>query len=348
MKKIRYYDLLRIISFCFIIFYHMMIQLQISGIYPPEKVSRFFMNDNMHIATLAVAVFFMLSGACLAYTTKDNFSIKEFYKKRFLKTLIPFYMVSLAYYVFKAISYHSLVNMYANKIPAWRIIYTLLGLDGWIDMHYIPTFTLGVGEWFLGALLILYLVFPLLRYLMTKYKVLFLCIATCIYIYVAYNYTSVVPIHMNLILKGYEFILGMYLGSYLNSVHSKWMVLSVPVVVFFFTSNTALNCNTALKITILALAFFISFSYLENILCKWKLKGLDLLSGLSYELFLVHHIVIYEITPRTSEYVTSKLSVLVLFIVQLLLMVILALLLKWISSKLIQLILKKRKCKTQN
>lgn len=343
MKKIRYYDALRIISFCFIIFYHMMIQLQISEIYPAEKVSPFFSNSNMHLATLAVAVFFMLSGACLAYTTKDGFRIKEYFKKRYVKTLIPFYIVALAYYIYKAIITKSFLGMYTVHVPAWRIIYTILGLDGWIDMHKVPTFTLGVGEWFLGALLLLYLLFPLFRYFMKKNSILFLCVATCIYIIVAYNYTSYVPMHMNLILKGYEFILGMYLGTYLTSVNKKWMLLSVPVTVFFFTSSTALNWNGALKITVFALAFFVSFSYLEDLLSKGKLKWLDFLSGLSYELFLVHHIVIYEITPRVEEYIINKYHVLLLFIVQVLLMAILALILKYSSNALIKLIMKKRK-----
>lgn len=57
MKRIKYYDLLRVVCFCFIIFYHMMVQLTINGIYPNEKISTFYSNVNMHIATLAVAVF---------------------------------------------------------------------------------------------------------------------------------------------------------------------------------------------------------------------------------------------------------------------------------------------------
>jgi len=79
------------------------------------------------------------------------------------------------------------------------------------------------------------------------------------------------------------------------------------------------------------------------LLSKGKLKWLDFLSGLSYELFLVHHIVIYEITPRVEEYIINKYHVLLLFIVQVLLMAILALILKYSSNALIKLIMKKRK-----
>jgi len=38
-------------------------------------------------------VFFMLSGASLSYTAKENFSLAKYYKKRFLRILIPFYIL---------------------------------------------------------------------------------------------------------------------------------------------------------------------------------------------------------------------------------------------------------------
>ena len=77
MKRIRYFDLLRCISFCFIIFYHMISQLYFSRLFPLDKVLPFYENDNMNIAMLGVAVFFILSGAGLAYSTGENFNIRR-------------------------------------------------------------------------------------------------------------------------------------------------------------------------------------------------------------------------------------------------------------------------------
>lgn len=340
MKRIKYYDLLRVVCFCFIIFYHMMVQLTICGIYPNEKISAFYSNANMHIATLAVAVFFMLSGASLSYTTKDNFNIKKFYKKRLLRLLIPFYVVEILYFAKKAVQAGSILGVFSPAIPKWRIIFTLLGMDEWVGMHGIPTFSLSIGEWFLGALIILYLLFPLLRYLMRKNRNLFFLVATSIYIIIIYNYSSNIPMHMNLIIKGYEFILGMYFGAYYTKFSSKWMLITIPTVVFFFTSSTALNLNNALKITLLAVAFFVSFSYFEDLLCKHDIKVVGVLSKYSYELFLVHHIVIYEITPLAQPYLTRKWGVLVLFIVQIAIMALFTVIVHYISEKSIRLIQK--------
>ena len=88
MKRIRYFDLLRCTCFCFIIFYHLLFQLYLSGICPVERLNPLFSNSNMHLATLGVAVFFMLSGASLSYTAKENFSLAKYYKKRFPDSLL--------------------------------------------------------------------------------------------------------------------------------------------------------------------------------------------------------------------------------------------------------------------
>ena len=100
MKRIHYFDLLRCTCFCFIIFYHLLFQLYLSGICPVERLNPLFSNSNMHLATLGVAVFFMLSGASLSYTAKENFSLAKYYKKRFLRILIPFYILYIVYFLF--------------------------------------------------------------------------------------------------------------------------------------------------------------------------------------------------------------------------------------------------------
>ena len=154
MKRIRYFDLLRCISFCFIIFYHMISQLYFSRLFPLDKVLPFYENDNMNIAMLGVAVFFILSGAGLAYSTGENFDIRRFYKKRFIRILIPFYITYISYFIYKVITTGSFTSFFPPETSAWKIIFTFFGMDEWISQHGIHTFSLGIGEWFLGALII--------------------------------------------------------------------------------------------------------------------------------------------------------------------------------------------------
>ena len=50
--------------------------------------------------------------------------------------------------------------MHGNNadIPRWRVIFSVLGLDGYLAPVTVTFYK--IGEWFLGVILILYLVFP--------------------------------------------------------------------------------------------------------------------------------------------------------------------------------------------
>lgn len=338
MKRIRYFDLLRCISFCFIIFYHMVIQLHLSEICSLERITPLFANSNMHIATLGVAVFFMLSGASLVYTTKNNFDLKKYYKKRCLRILIPFYLAYLVCFLAKFVMNHSIQAIFPDKVPAWRFLFTILGMDGWISMHGIATFSLGPGEWFLGCLIVLYLVFPFLRFLMEKNAKLFFAGATCIYVLVVCFYPFSVDAHMNLLLKGYEFIIGMMFGYCRTQFSPKLKYVTIPVTLFFFLSPVAVNVHYAFKITILAVAFWISLSYLEPFLQKRKLRMIRVISDYSYEVFLVHHVIIYFLTPKAAPYLHNTGMILLLFAVEILCMAVAAFILKYLSEKCMQLL----------
>ena len=50
--------------------------------------------------------------------------------------------------------------------------------------------SLTIGEWFLGCLILLYLIFPLLRFFMIKSEKFFFIIATGIYLIVLFHYDS--------------------------------------------------------------------------------------------------------------------------------------------------------------
>lgn len=340
MKRIRYFDILRSVSFIFIIFYHMMVQLYLSDICSYQKVSPFFENNNMHIATLGVAVFFMLSGASLMYTTSGKFDIKEFYKKRFVKILIPYYIAFGVYMLLVIFMNRSVHGIFPPGTPAWRIIFTFLGMDAWVYMHGYNTFTFGIGEWFLGCLMAMYLIFPILRYLMLKNKKIFLAVATILYLILIYNYHFDVAMHLNFFVKLYEFILGMMIGCCIKEVKPKWAFLSAPVMLFFLVFPYEIKINYALKITVFAVSFWFSIACLEPWLNKLKLKCIDVISRYSYEAFLVHHVIIQILTEKFKIHINSHASVLVLFIIQLICIVIASVILKYTSSRVSSVLLK--------
>ena len=303
-KRIRYFDLLRVISFACIVYYHMVVQMHFSDYWTIDFVEPYFENANMHIATLAVAIFFMLSGAALMYTSQDDFQIGTFYRKRFKRLLVPFYVTNVLYVAARLVqSGGQIESILPPDVPKWRLIFTLLGLDEWVSMHGVKTFSVGIGEWFLGALLILYVLFPLLRMLVLRKPWITLAAAAVVWLVLLWTDPFPVNPYMNLFFKGFEFLLGMYLGIYWEKVRAGWLFVTVPVMLFFFFSPVRIPVNGTLKITVLAVSCFITFSFFERLPDRFEMRPVRILSGVSYEIFLVHHLVIYAVFavfPPTS------------------------------------------------
>ena len=240
---------------------------------------------------------------------------------------------------------------YFKTLPKKRILYTFLGMDEWINMHGTPTFTLHIGEWFLGCLIVLNLLFPLFRWLMQKNRHVFMAAATAIYAVIACKYDAFclrigtnVPWNMSIVLKGYEFLLGMYLAEELKKLPALFRWLSAAVTIFFFVCPVIIPLPDALKTTVFALSFFIAFSLLEPLLQKAAEtnaggKQKDLLTRISaftYPLFLTHHIVIYEVTPIAKPYLDSIARIAVLLFAELCLMILTALFVQAVSKKITQ------------
>jgi len=337
MKRVKSLDLLRVVGFSLIIYYHMIVQLQISGIYPIEMLTKFYEGANFHVATLAVALFFMISGAGLSLSTKEHFDYKQYYKKRFLRILIPFYLVYALTVLGKAFQRHSLAAVF-SAISPWRFLFTITGLDGYLELYGVETFSMGVGEWFLGCILLLYVVYPFLRSLLQRSAPIFLILTTVVYVLVIIGNFSILPLHQNIILKGYEFCLGMFLGKHLSLVKSKCLFLTIPGILLFLLCPVALPVSEAFRITVLALSVFLTILVTEPYLQKRKLPWITAFSGASYELFLVHHVIICFLTPLAAPYIQNPAAVLVLFLIQILVMIPVTILVKFVSNGIISLL----------
>lgn len=319
--------------FCVVVFYHMMVQLYLDGMYALDVVESYFNNANINLAMLSVTLFFMLSGASLMISTKDPIDCRQFYIKRFLRLLIPFYFVNICWFIIRAIIEGSVLTLVEGIAP-WKILLGILGIDGWLTLYGIESFSQGIGEWFLGYLVVFCILFPLFRKLMSKNRILFLGIVLFVYFAVQYNYDSLIPVYQNVWVKGCEFIFGMYLGANLDKLGKKVWIISLPVVVFYFASKTSLGVSIALNITICAVALFVTVSFTENILQKstYFYKAIAFLSSCSYELFLIHHIVIYNLTPIAKPYTHNKTHILIFFVIELAVMGILTLVVKSICD----------------
>ena len=314
-------DIIRVAAFALIILYHYFINLGIVGLGPELPYG----NQNMHIATLGVALFFIVSGFGLMISADAKWKgCKSFYKKRFTRILLPFYIVWFIYFVIQFFVKKGWP--FVDGTPLRNFIYTVLGMDEYMAMLGKSTFGLYIGEWFLGCLVIMYLLFPLLRYLMEKQKVIFISVITVVWlVLVIWNPFVVVP-HMNIYFKLYEFILGMFLAKVYKKVKKTILIATVPIILAFLVLPVAIPIPTAILITIFSMAVFMTIlSFEPNLPKGGKLEGvLKICSKYSFELYLVHHVVIYDVTNWFVGNPFNKKEIIVLFVLEFLIMVILA------------------------
>lgn len=174
MKKQRlfYLDLIRAVALVCILVIHF--NAAVTGYFTlPSKLFGSVLPFNIYLGDFGSSLFFMVSGAALQYTSPDQgrepLNLARFYQKR-AKAVYP--MFWLAWCIFFPIRFVTKPGYYAAaKTPS--LLLTVLGLDnfaqaaGWVTMDFAC-----VGEWFLGSILFLYLLFPLLRWGLRKQPLL--------------------------------------------------------------------------------------------------------------------------------------------------------------------------------
>ena len=121
-----------------------------------------FRTANSNWGFMFVTTFFSISGTVLYYNYPKITSTKRFYFKRW-KSIFPSYYICFFYFYLKNVfKFHKL--FYKGH---WsKLFLTLFGMDGYLS-YRINSYYL-IGEWFLGAIIIIYFLYPFLSWLMNK------------------------------------------------------------------------------------------------------------------------------------------------------------------------------------
>ena len=339
---------MRVLAFAFIIVYHFIFELEQKGNFDPEKGPLIqYSNSNLHIAIIGVSLFFMLSGAGLMLSSMRKWDLKDFYRRRFTKLLIPFYVVE----IFTLVASLALKREWLSYFPfisKAKIIFNFLGMDGYFEQFF-PTFSLHVGEWFLGALIMLYVLFPVFRFCMEKNRYVTILVATVYYVVLNYgNFFSISP-WTNVFVKAYDFILGMFLITEIPGLMEKksfrrasWLV-SFLIILIGMGFKPVIPMPTAIVNLIYAVAIFIYFFSSDNIKLKDTVLDelIEKICALSYEVFLVHHIIIYYIGDIIEGQIMGHKQILALFVTEIIIMLAMAMLVRNIVNFINQKILKR-------
>ncbi len=170
-KRLFYLDVIRVASAILIVVYHFSYSVYLPP--PFQEVDILHGTINGSWGMTPVYCFFMVSGAALMsrYGKEEKLDIRKYCKKRFLG-IYPLFWIAYGIGFFAV--YWQLGHLY--DIPSWSLIWSVIGMDGWI-VNWIPTFYM-VGEWFLGSIIMLYLVFVPIRYFWRKHKTLTMAVST--------------------------------------------------------------------------------------------------------------------------------------------------------------------------
>lgn len=122
----------------------------------------FYLTANSSWGYLFVISFYSISGTVLYYNYSKIPSMKTFYFKRWKSIFPSYYICFIFFFIQNVFKFHKL--FYNGH---WsRLIFTVFGMDGYLRYRF-KTYGL-VGEWFLGSIIILYILYPLLSWIMNK------------------------------------------------------------------------------------------------------------------------------------------------------------------------------------
>lgn len=313
-ERILYLDLIRIICFLMVTAYHF--SVAVKGFEVNADVTIYQGIHHIAWAPIAVSCFFMVSGAALIHRYQDHFSWKAFFKQRFLGIYPLFWLA----YVFAFLDF-----FYRTKLmppgPRIHFLLSVIAMDGYLN-DYIPTFYM-IGEWFLGAIILLYLLFPLYRIVMLKCKYILPLIFLAASVWLLYRNPFPMVIEKNPIVCSMYFVLGMLIEMLRQNANKKSgaIVRRIAAVIglglfvtVYVAERMGYQFNAYYAIFVLALSLYMVVIEIAEWIAGERVRALiRTISRHSYSYFLLHHVFLYKYIPHFAGVEMDALNTLLLF-----------------------------------
>lgn len=284
-ERLFYLDFVRAIAAMSIILIHYNAIFLYAGVDYLNNVVLTTSAFNVYLGNWGVSLFFIISGCSLMYVYDGKFEYKTFYKKRFLSIYPMFWIAYILAFMLLFIVHRGMFM----AAPKWTIILTILGFDGYFAGDF-PTFYI-LGEWFLGCIILLYILFPLLRYLILRRPKLTLAMSIIIYIlFILFYHGTFAPAKI-VFIRLPEFLFGMYFVKYIKKVSLRTLLISLLILLINILVKPTIN--DSLQTTYIGIATFLVLVYLSDFLKNKMICTIsNFLSKYSYAIFLVHHVII--------------------------------------------------------
>lgn len=313
-ERILYLDLVRILSFIMVTMYHFTVASEVFGVNAKLEV---YKSVSHILAPLALSAFFMVSGAALIFQYSEKISLKEFYKKRFLGIFPLFWLA----YLFAFLDYFYQTGG-MPEAPKMNFLLTVIGVDGYFN-DYLPTFYL-LGEWFLGMIIMLYLLFPLYRKIMKKNKYILPVVFLAGSVWLLFENPFPMVIEKNLIVCSFYFVLGMMIEMLRLGADRKKFAVGRRIaaaaglalfILLLAAEGTAFPINSYIKIFIRTISCYMIFMEAAEWMRGERIRELITAIGRhSYAFFLIHHVFLHRYLAHYSGKVMSGSNTFVLFI----------------------------------
>ncbi len=304
-SRIEYIDVLRVISMLSVVFLHTAAGSLRGNIGSPVW---HFSNIFTSIMSTSVPIFFMISGAVLLSSNK-TLSVQLTYKKRIPKILLPFLVWSII-----AVIYYVATNFMASGSIDWKMIIT--------KFRNLPAQPTTIHLWFMYALIPLYMLSPILKkltdsltgtlmlYLIALW-LLFSSVLPTLVQFIPARYQSLFTLNASYNLNFMNGYLGYFLIGYFLMIYNK--NISKRLLVGIIIADTAVitigtwvktiesgayselyKSYSRLFTLVLSIAVFLLAKELltGHILPRLLSKLIQLLSSLSFGIYLVHNLVV--------------------------------------------------------
>lgn len=250
-----------------------------------------------HITVVCVAMFLILSGYGLTISAIKEFSLKNFYIKRFTQIYLNYWFiwlcfVPLGFFLHKI----NLQNIYGSHILL-KFLLNFLGLQIFFNFYGI-----NMTWWFVSLIIGLYILFPLLKVLVFKFNHTFMIAAFLLsLIFRQIGFSATHPISLNfMILWSFPFILGIYCAKNnllycVKNAFSSHRIVKFIVYSFFIILLTYIKIRADLIMSIdglIGFLFVLLFYEYFSIFNKFK-KLMVFIGEHAFNIFLFHTFIYY-------------------------------------------------------
>lgn len=248
----------------------------------------------VYIGDLGVSLFLIISGAALTISYPRPVNWKKFYWKRF-KGIFPMFWIA---YVIAFLTLFTFRGGYGPVNPPLKnMVFTIFGLDGLVANFNIKTGYI-LGEWFLGFIILFYLIYPALLYGSERFPIVTMILGVLVAAGTAVMMKQFPYIPPGVIITARlpELLFGIYFARYVKRIRWGWVIPLVGVITISTIMPRDFSNDAVYRVFSVALVGISVFTlcvvvgrYIAILPVK---KVVGLIAKYSYPIFLVHHLVI--------------------------------------------------------